>query len=140
MATISLICAVSRKRLADPVLLVQSSAIVERRVGSLLSTGGELYRPSLASGSERTVNDVEQTLRELLLRIRQFHSPSIHTLSLEQLRISLPRWSPSLESAGRDFIIAIKCANQTDLVSRGPLELKSAEVIPPQVVLDGEVY
>jgi hypothetical protein len=140
LESVSLICAVSHKRLTDPILLTQSSAIVERGVASLLKAGGDLYRPSLASGSERTVEAVGKTLRELLSRTADFRSSSIHILCIEKLRSTLPAWSPSLESAGRDFIVAIKRANQTDLVSRGPLELKSAEVIPPQIVLDGEVY
>jgi hypothetical protein len=140
LESVSLICAVSHKRLTDPVLLNQSSAIVERGVASLLVAGGDLYRPSLVSGSEPSVEAVEKTLCELLSRTVEFRPSSIHILYLEKLRTTLPAWSPSLESAGRDFIVAIKRANQTDLVSRGPLELKSAEVIPPQVVLDGEVY
>jgi hypothetical protein len=140
LESVSLICAVSHKRLTKPVLLKQSSAIVERGVASLLIAGGDLYRPSLVSGSEPTVEAVEKTLCELLSRTVEFRPSSIHILYIEKLRTTLPAWSPSLETAGRDFIVAIKRANQTDLVSRGPLELKSAEVIPPQVVLDGEVH
>ena len=130
----------SHKRLTDPVLFKQSSAIVERSVAPLLIAGGDLYRPSLTSGSECTVEAVEKTLCELLSRTVDLHASSIHILLLEKLRPTLPSWSPSLETAGRDFIVAIKRANQTDLVSRGPLELKSAEVVPPQIVLDGEVH
>jgi hypothetical protein len=139
LESISLTCAVSHKRLSDPVFWVHSSAVVERGVASLLVAGGDLYRPSLASGSKRTVEAVGKTLSEVLLRSVDHRSSSIYIICLEKLRTTLSAWSPSLEGAGRDFIVAIKRANQTDLVSRGPLELKSAEVIPPQIVLDGEV-
>jgi len=47
--------------------------------------------------------------------------------------------SPDLVCVGRDFLTAIRSANETDLITRGPLDLKSASVIAPQIVLDQEV-
>lgn len=43
-----------------------------------------------------------------------------------------------LDTAARDFIAAIWRANQTDLVSQGPLDLKSVDVVPPRIVVDQE--
>ena len=47
--------------------------------------------------------------------------------------------SPDLVCVGRDFLTAIRSANETDLITRGPLDLKSVSVIAPQIVLDQEV-
>ncbi|KAJ6599762.1 hypothetical protein DFH09DRAFT_626274 [Mycena vulgaris] len=44
----------------------------------------------------------------------------------------------TLDAAARDFGSAIRRANQTDLVSQGPLDLKSVEVIAPRIVVDQE--
>ncbi|KAJ6568826.1 hypothetical protein B0H19DRAFT_687778 [Mycena capillaripes] len=41
-----------------------------------------------------------------------------------------------LDSVARDFVAAIKRTNQSDLVSQGPLELKSVAVVPPRIVVD----
>jgi hypothetical protein len=45
-----------------------------------------------------------------------------------------------LDSAARDFVAAIRRANHGDLVSQGPLEIKSVEVVPPRIVVDQEVH
>ena len=64
---------------------------------------------------------------------------SVLTLQIEKIPLLPPVTSFTLENIGRDFTAAINAANETDLVTRGPLELKSPNVVPPQIVLDQEV-
>ncbi|KAJ7446553.1 hypothetical protein FB451DRAFT_1412223 [Mycena latifolia] len=134
---ISLVCALSQKRLANPVLL--EAVVVERAVAQLHQPGGLLFRPG---PSTDTSSIVEIGHNEILPRILA-HSPGLRSESTLVLRVDDIGTPPAsflatLDAVGRDFLLAIRRANQTDLVTRGPLELKSADVVPPQIVLDQE--
>ena len=88
-------------------------------------------------------NEVEQLKRLLSYRYAlpvsdsRFRSTMVFDVEKLDSMFSLPSFD--LPRVGRDFVGAIENANETDLVTRGPLDLKSANVIPPQVVLDQEV-
>ena len=70
------------------------------------------------------------------------HSSAKSTIMFHVQNLSPLSSSPSsdLVCVGRDFLTAIRSANETDLITMGPLDLKSASVIAPQIVLDQEVY
>lgn len=61
----------------------------------------------------------------------------VENLLGDVLRAELP--CLDLAKVGQNFLGAIEDANKTDLVTRGPLDLKSSEMIPPLIVLDQEV-
>ncbi|KAK0243779.1 hypothetical protein EDD85DRAFT_173202 [Armillaria nabsnona] len=134
---ISLGCSVSQKRLVDPVLL--GTEHVNRDVSALRRAGGELFRPS-----HRTVMpaaaDMEDSTKLILNQLLS-HSKLLDYSSKIVFfphRVDPPSSSSvySLDSLGRDFHSAIKRVNETDLVTRGPLDLKAVNVIPLQIVLD----
>jgi len=66
-------------------------------------------------------------------------SHSVTVFSVENMVFVPSPRSLDLNRVGRDLIGAIEGANRTNLATRGPLDLKSADVIPPQIVLDQEV-
>ncbi|KAJ7670709.1 hypothetical protein DFH06DRAFT_1468485 [Mycena polygramma] len=134
---LSLVCTVSRKRLSDPVYL--DSALVERSIANLRLPGGALYRPTPLAGPPTFAELVDADIvRQLLPRLRGLSSPSTLLLRVEEIAaVPRERIAP-LDSAARDFVAAIKRANEGDLVSQGPLELKSVDVVPPRIVIDQE--
>jgi len=93
--------------------------------------------------SEMADNEVEQLKRLLSYRYAspgsdsRFRSTMVFNVEKLDSVSSLPSFD--LPRVGRDLVGAIESANKTDLVTRGPLDLKSANMIPPQVVLDQEV-
>ncbi|KAJ7648948.1 hypothetical protein DFH06DRAFT_1300213, partial [Mycena polygramma] len=115
---LSLVCTVSRKRLSDPVYL--DSALVERSIANLRLPGGVLYRPTPFAGPPSVVELVDVDLvRQLLPRLRGLSSPSTLLLRVDEISaVPRERMAP-LDSAARDFVAAIKRANQGDLVSQG---------------------
>jgi hypothetical protein len=136
---ISLVCASSRKRLENPVMM--DSVVVDKRFSSLRQPKGLLDQSFSANAPiiEDMEEDSHKTLMQLLSHLRG--SPSVSALALHVERIGLapPSHPYSLESVARNFTFAIKSANTTDLVTRGPLDLKSSSVIPPQIVVDEDV-
>lgn len=116
------------------------SVIVQRGLSILRQRGGELYRPASATGSA-IVTELSDSdpLRQLLSHCQALPSKSTLALRVEKIDMPPPSCSYSLDSLGRDFVVAVRRANETDLVTRGPLELKSVNVIAPQIVLDEEV-
>jgi len=143
---ISLVCATSLKPLNDPILI--DSQVVCRSFAALRQVGGELYRPSPMKTSpmieEMRDEDLHKLQQMLFLSRASAMSYSLvksaimfHVENLSPLPSSP---SPDLVFVGRDFLTAIRSANETDLITRGPLDLKSASVIAPQIVLDEEVY
>jgi hypothetical protein len=122
------------------------SQVVDRDFAVLHQQGGELYKPSSTTIiSEMMTSEVERLERLLSYRfalpVSDSRFLSMMVFEVEKLG---PVSSPSLPSfnlarVGRDFMGAIENANKTELVTRGPLDLKSANIIPPQIVLDQEV-
>ncbi|KAJ7636660.1 hypothetical protein FB45DRAFT_1055980 [Roridomyces roridus] len=140
---ISLICSVSRKRLRDPVRLGNNNSVVERAVAALLSPGGPLYRPDHSAVS--TVHSASGTtelnsLADLLPTIPALTAPSALVLRLHAIGWAPREFMTPLDTAARDFIAAIKRANRGDLVSQGPLELKSVSVVAPRIVVDQQGF
>lgn len=134
---LSLICALSHKRLKDPVLL--DTVVVERAVARLHQPGGFLFRPGIPITTPAVAEIGDHgVLKRILAQMSGL--PSDSTLVLEVNNIGAPPASflATLDAVARDFVLTIRRANQTDLVARGPLELKSVNVIPPQIVLDQE--
>ncbi|KAF8148358.1 hypothetical protein K438DRAFT_1989266 [Mycena galopus ATCC 62051] len=136
---ISVICAVSRKRLRDPVFL--DSAVVERGVAILHQRGGALYRPnySALSPSVSKLSDTDP-IAALLPCLPGLSGNSVLFLRANDIGWPPKAFNSPLDTAARDFISAIRRANQTDLVSQGPLELKSADVVPPRIVVDQDGF
>ncbi|KAJ7021307.1 hypothetical protein C8F04DRAFT_1141408 [Mycena alexandri] len=134
---ISLICALSRKRLRDPVLV--NSVSIERTVANLNQPGGPLYRPT-HSALPFPVIEISATdvVRQLLPRLNGLPSVSTLLLRVENIAAAPPTMMAPLDSVARDFVAAIKRANLGDLVTQGPLELKSVDVVPPRIVVDQE--
>lgn len=140
---IFLVCAVSHKRLTDPVFLDGESGLVERKVAALLQPGGALYRPT-HSDSKKSPSISELSATDPLAVLLSSVPGLRATSTLLFLRVHDIGWPPrafrsTLDTAARDFVAAIRRANQTDLVSQGPLELKSVDVVPPRIVVDQEV-
>jgi len=120
------------------------SQVVDRDFAMLHQQGGELYRPSsMTVISEMMTNEVERLKQLLSYRYALPASDSrfLSTMALDVEKLSSVSSLPSLDLArvGQDFVGAIETANKTELVTRGPLDLKSANIIPPQIVLDQEV-
>ncbi|KAJ7155009.1 hypothetical protein C8R46DRAFT_1226970 [Mycena filopes] len=137
---ISLVCALSRKRLVDPVYM--DSTLAERSVAGLYIPGGALYRPTHTGLARAGITEVPDSdvLRRLLPRVRDLGA-SVSTmlvLRVEDIGAAPREMMAPLDSAARDFVAAIRRANQGDLVSQGPLELKSVDVVPPRIVVDQE--
>ncbi|KAJ7125758.1 hypothetical protein C8R43DRAFT_1135085 [Mycena crocata] len=134
---ISLVCALSQKRMKDPVLF--NRAVVERTVAYLHQPDGLLFHSSHSTAMP-SLDEISnhEIIRPLLARSRGLRSD--YTLLLRVGDVGAPPASfmVTLDAAARDFIFALRRANQTDLVTRGPLELKSVDVVPPQIVLDQE--
>jgi hypothetical protein len=127
--------------LNDPILI--DSQIVDRGLAELREPGGELYRPcSKPIISEVTDKEVWQ-LKQLLsyscaLPASDSRFKSTMVFDAENL-CSVPSLLADLAPVGHDFLGAIEKANKTELVTRGPLDLKSSEMIPPLIVLDQDV-
>lgn len=139
---VSLVCASSHKLLKRPILM--DSHVVDRDFAALRQPGGELYKPSsMPMISEMTDTEVERLKRLLsycyALPVFDSRYKSTMVFDVEKLCPVSLLPSSDLARVGRDFIGAIENANQTDLVTRGPLDLKSANIVPPQIVLDQEV-
>ncbi|KAJ7148093.1 hypothetical protein C8R43DRAFT_1108121 [Mycena crocata] len=133
----SLVCALSRKRLTDPVFV--NSVLVERSVAALHQPGGALYRPHPAAVPTPIVELSEcDAVRQVLPRLRGVTASVALVLHVDRIGVAPRALVSTLDTAARDFVAAIRRANQTDLVSQGPLELKSVEVIPPRIVVDQE--
>ncbi|KAJ7484167.1 hypothetical protein FB451DRAFT_1169243 [Mycena latifolia] len=132
---VSLLCTLSQKRLRDPVLL--QSALVERRAANLHQPGGALYRPNHATPPSSIVelsnNDI---IPQLLPRAHSFLATSALLLRVGDIGSAPPSAMSTLDAAARDFSSAIRRANQTDLASQGPLDLKSVDVVAPRIVVD----
>ncbi|KAJ6627692.1 hypothetical protein B0H10DRAFT_1905503 [Mycena sp. CBHHK59/15] len=132
---ISLLCALSHKRLADPVLF--DSTVIERSLAVLHQPGGALYRPAptthVVAITEIPPDDV---LRQLFAHCRGQVVTSALLLRVEDIGPAPPAFMTSIDAVARDFVATIRRANATDLVCRGPLELKSLNVVAPQIVLD----
>ncbi|KAF8067680.1 hypothetical protein FPV67DRAFT_1669576 [Lyophyllum atratum] len=137
LESFSLVCSLSQKRLTDPVLL-DSHVVVERSAASYFVPGGMLHQPQHTVDKRSIIELVGGELRRVLCHTTNFHGSEIYGLRIQDIAaLNRPR---SLESAGYQFSSAIRAANESDLISRGPLELKSPAVVPPQIVLDGEGY
>lgn len=76
---------------------------------------------------------------QLLARLQGLPAVSTLLLRVDDIGAAPRQLMAPLDSAARDFVAAIRRANLGDLVSQGPLELKSVEVIPPRIVVDQEV-
>jgi hypothetical protein len=143
---ISLVCAMSFKPLNDPIFI--DSQVVCRSFAALRQVGGELYRPSpmktLPAIEEMKDEDLHKLKRLLFLSrgSAMSYSSAKSTIMFYLQNLSPLSWSssPDLVCVGRDFLTAIQSANETDLITMGPLDLKSPSVIAPQIVLDQEVY
>jgi hypothetical protein len=131
---VQLSCGLSRKRLSAPVIL--DNSVVERSIAQHILPGGLLYQPS--EKSVWYLDDAQNTI-QALSQLAGSPLPSILVLRKEFIPLLPVTSSFTLDHLGRDFAAAISAANETELVTRGPLELKSANVIPPQIVLDSEV-
>ncbi|KAJ7737751.1 hypothetical protein B0H16DRAFT_103670 [Mycena metata] len=133
----SLVCALSRKRLTDAVYF--NGALAERSVAKLYVLGGALYRPTHTAPAP-LINELPETdvVRQFLPRVRDIVSVSTLLLKVEDIPAAPREMMAPLDSAARDFVAAIRRANQGDLVCQGPLELKSVDVIPPRIVVDQE--
>ncbi|KAG6918191.1 hypothetical protein DXG01_015979 [Tephrocybe rancida] len=134
---LSLTCALSHKRMVDPVML-DSFAVVERSSGALHSMQGLLYRPNFGDEPHSISELSGSELCQVLAQSKAFKGSEIHVLSVREIGV-LAR-PTTLEKAGYNFWSAIQRANETDLICRGPLELKSPSVVPPQIVLDSEGF
>jgi hypothetical protein len=139
---ISLVSASSYKPLKNPMFM--DSQVVNCDFAMLHQLGGELYRPSSMSAIfEMMANEVEQLKRLLSYRYAlpvsdsRFRSTMVFNVEKLGSVSSLPSFY--LARVGRNFLGAIENAKRTELVTRGPLDLKSADIIPPQIVLDQEV-
>lgn len=141
---VPLVCAISQKAFVNPLSvdmqIVNQGVLVLRQIG-------ELYRPT-ADRPLPTVEEINRYKLEELMRISshcralllpKFGMKSLALLYVERLSV-LDDSSPlDLALVGRNFAGAIRCANETDLVTRGPLDLRATGVIPPQIVLDNKV-
>jgi hypothetical protein len=118
------------------------TTVVERSFASLRQPGGLLYKPS-ATQPPPCIRELEATslmvLRQILSHYRSSPPTSILALHTEHIGPAPPSHPYALDSVARDFLISIRRANKTDLVTRGPLELKSPSVVAPQIVLDEDV-
>lgn len=139
--TISLVCASSQNRLTDPVLF--GSSIVQRQWAILRQPHQALYRPTVKEPSPPEIQELEED-HIIHVVLAQTSSLSASATSIVILRIENflpvpPGATFRVETLARYFDATIKQANKTELVTRGPLDLKSISVIPPQIVLDQEV-
>ena len=140
---VSLVCAASYKLLKDPVHF--NSLVVGRGFAALHQHGRELHRPSPMEPSPviYEMKDADRQQLNRLLSLSCFsaiYSRQIIAFHVENIGPLPSHPSPDLACVGRDFLGAILLANKTELMTRGPLDLKSTNVIPPQIVLDQEVY
>jgi hypothetical protein len=137
---ISLTCSISQKPLIDPLLM--DSVVVERSLALLHQPGGLLYKPSITQPPP-CIGELETDslviLKRILSQCQSLPSASILALHIERMSPPPPSHPYTLDTVARDFIAAIRRANKTDLVTRGPLELKSPSVVAPQIVLDEDV-
>ncbi|KAF7335602.1 putative bifunctional E2/E3 enzyme [Mycena venus] len=133
---ISLICTLSRKQLRDPVSL--NSSLVERSVAQLHQPGGALYRPTPMHFPSMTELADTDIIKRVLPHLRNLPATSTVLLRTADIGAAPREMRGPLDSAARDFVAAIKRANGGELVSQGPLELKSVDVVPPRIVVDQE--
>ncbi|KAJ7581814.1 hypothetical protein C8J56DRAFT_1029289 [Mycena floridula] len=133
VSDISLVCSLSQNRLTDPVMM--GSMIVDRSSALVRQPGQELFRPGSLDNSFVEL-EPDHILRQILAQSPAVTSRSTLALKLAEIIPIPPASCFAVESIARDFVQGIRRTNETDLVTRGPLDLKSANVIPPQVVLD----
>ena len=130
--TTSLVCANSYKLLKNTILI--GSHVVDHEFAMLHQLGGELYRPSSTSFVfELMGNEAKRLLSyRYALPISDSRFLSMMVFDVEKLGCvsSFPSCDPVWVSW--DFVGAIENANKTDLVTSRPLDLKSADMIPPQ--------
>jgi hypothetical protein len=94
--------------------------------------------PIIAEMTSRENDRLKRTVKHCgALTIADARIQSIMVFDVDKLLLAPP--SPTLAQIGQDLASAIEAANKTSLVTRGPLDLKSADVVPPQLVLDQEV-
>jgi len=118
--------------------------IVNRDSAALRQPGGELYKPSSASVIAEMPREEVDRLERLLTHCRALaiSDPRFQSMMVFNVKKLVPVLSShllDLARVGRDLVGAIEDANKTILVTRGPLDLKSANVVPPQIVLDQDV-
>ncbi|KAJ7106228.1 hypothetical protein C8R44DRAFT_805910 [Mycena epipterygia] len=135
---ISLLCALSRKRLKDPVSL--DSALVERKVANLHQPGGALYRPNHSTPDSSVLPLSDDIVLQLLPSLHGLPAPSVLVLRVHNIGSAPQSFMSTLETAPRDFTAAIRRANLTDLATQMPLSLKDARIIAPRIVVDQEGF
>ncbi|TFK70123.1 hypothetical protein BDN72DRAFT_896704 [Pluteus cervinus] len=131
-------CGLSQKRLVDPVL-VSGTIIVEKSTANLYMHGGTIFRPNISDDDFTMVGSAD-LVRQILAQSKQLNRSGVSVLKLEKLSAPPQSLLLDLKALGRNFNLAIKSANETDLVSRGPLDLKSTNIVPPQIVLDSDGF
>jgi hypothetical protein len=116
--------------------------VVERSLALLYQPGGLLYKPSITQPPP-CIGELEikslTVLKRVLSHCQNLSSASILVLHVERIGPAPSSHPYTLDSVARDFLAATRRANKTDLVTRGPLELKSPSVVAPQIVLDEDV-
>ncbi|KAF5392275.1 hypothetical protein D9757_001558 [Collybiopsis confluens] len=133
---ISLVCASSGGRLRDPVQW--GSSISERAFAMLHLPGSPLYRPL---AQDRQFVDLKfESLTFQAIRAGKYlpQQTSLSVLRVDRIGRSPPSFQARIEITGRGFHQAIVRANNTELATRGPLDLKAPAIVPPQLVLDPE--
>jgi len=120
------------------------SQVVDRDFAMLHQQGGELYRPSSMTVISEMITSEAERLKQLLsyryaLPVSDSRFLSTMVFDIEKLGSVSPLPSFDPARVGQDFVDAIESANKTELVTRGPLDLKTPNIIPPQIVLDQEV-
>jgi hypothetical protein len=117
------------------------SVVVEKGFALLRQPKGFLYQSSSATVPQisEMEKDSLKVLNQLLCHL--WGTTSNFTVALHIERIGpAPQSHPhDLESIMQDFTLAIQRANKTDIATRGPLDLKSPSVVPPQIVVDEDV-
>ncbi|TFK70120.1 hypothetical protein BDN72DRAFT_795723 [Pluteus cervinus] len=131
-------CGLSEKRLVEPMLM-SGTTMVETSTANIYMTGGELFRPNTSDNDFIMVESVDFVC-QILAHSRQLDRPGVSALKLDKLGAPPTSVHSDLKSLGRNINLVIKSANETDLVSRGPLDLKSTSVVPPQIVLDSDGF
>ncbi|KAJ7230547.1 hypothetical protein GGX14DRAFT_583780 [Mycena pura] len=129
-----LFCSLSKRRISEPMIM--DSTVVQRNIAAYRQPGGHLYRPNESHSISDVVNHA--FVLQILAQSKGSSLQSVLTLRVENIPLLPPTSSFTLETLGRDFTALINVANETGLVTRGPLELKSPNVVAPQIVLDQE--
>ncbi|KIK54985.1 hypothetical protein GYMLUDRAFT_48188 [Collybiopsis luxurians FD-317 M1] len=142
---ISLLCASSGNRLRDPVRW--GTYISERSFAMLHIPGALLYRPSSShyTGDVQNFQPVDLDSDSVICQAVNAGKYLPSQTSLAVLHADRIGNAPSscairIEVAGRDFNQSIRQANGTELVIRGPLDLKAPAIVAPQLVLDSDGF